>query len=79
MAKAEVQACSGMADGVSVQQSRITERVTTVRSNHTYRYLTFKRSFRGMHMFHMAAQMVRSAQRDKITFKFETTALQLFG
>lgn len=31
-------------------------------SNHTYRYLTFKRSFGGMHMFHMAAQMVRPVQ-----------------
>lgn len=30
----------------------------------TYRDLTFKRSFRGMHMFDMAAQMVWPAQRE---------------
>lgn len=65
MAKAEVQACNGTADGgqsaSGVGRRRGNDLVS---ATDTYRYLTFKWSFRGMHMLHMAAQMVRSGQKE---------------
>ena len=70
VAKAEVQACNGIADGVKVQWSVTTREKkadfdSEVGSRKPYRYLTFKWSFGGMHMLHMAAQMVRPAQQKK--------------
>lgn len=35
-------------------------------ANDSYRYLTFKRSFWGVHMLHMAAQMVRPGLKGEI-------------
>lgn len=48
--------------GVRVRRGRDAGRVAT--RFDTYRYLTFKWSFGGMHMLHMAAQMVRSVQKE---------------
>lgn len=65
VAKAEVQACTttdGDGGGSEFGGVETQERVAT--RFDTYRYLTFKWSFGGMHMLHMAAQMVRSVQKE---------------
>lgn len=53
----------------------------------TYRYLTFKGSFRGMHMLHMAAQMVRSGRKEtrlrlrlgRQLFSFKAKHVEAYG